>query len=82
MVGALVGLGVRAGGYRLCAGCDFRPNLRSMRGRGRRCCSGCLRGAPSRTTLIGVELTGDWQTGFAVMWAVSIVHKALSSKIG
>ena len=37
-------------------------------------------GAPISTTLIVFELTGDWQTGLAVMVAVSI-SSALSSRI-
>ncbi len=37
-------------------------------------------GAPISTTLIVFELTGDWQTGLAVMVAVSI-SSALSSKL-
>ncbi len=42
--------------------------------------AGAVLGAPISTTLIVFELTGDWQTGIAVMVAVSI-SSAISAKL-
>ncbi len=43
-------------------------------------CAAAVLGAPISTTLIVFELTGDWQTGLAVMTAVSL-STALASRL-
>jgi len=78
MVGALTGLA-----YGLIATAIF-PNvsgsetLYALAGMG--AVAAAVLGAPISTTLIVFELTGDWQTGIAVMAAVS-VSSALASRL-
>lgn len=78
MVGALVGLS-----FGLIATSAFpevsgSATLYALAGMG--AVSAAVLGAPISTTLIVFELTGDWQTGLAVMVSVSL-STALSSKL-
>ncbi len=78
MVGALLGLS-----FGLVATAIFPNNsgsetLYALAGMG--AVAAAVLGAPISTTLIVFELTGDWQTGLAVMVAVSL-STALASKL-
>jgi CIC family chloride channel protein len=78
MVGALVGLafGLVATGF--APDVSGSTSLYALAGMG--AVAAAVLGAPISTTLIVFELTGDWQTGLAVMVAVSM-STALSSKM-
>ncbi|MBB3993655.1 CIC family chloride channel protein [Sulfitobacter undariae] len=78
MVGALVGLtfGLIATG--IFPDVSGSTSLYALAGMG--AVAAAVLGAPISTTLIVFELTGDWQTGLAVMVAVSM-STALSSKM-
>jgi len=78
MVGALTGLafGIIATG--LFPGASGSATLYALAGMG--AVAAAVLGAPISTTLIVFELTGDWQTGLAVMVAVSM-SSAISSKL-
>lgn len=78
MVGALTGLafGIIATG--IFPGASGSPTLYALAGMG--AVAAAVLGAPISTTLIVFELTGDWQTGLAVMVAVSM-SSAISSKL-
>lgn len=78
MVGALTGLAfgiVATGVFPTVSGSQ---TLYALAGMG--AVAAAVLGAPISTTLIVFELTGDWQTGLAVMVAVSM-STALSSRI-
>ncbi|WP_208352626.1 chloride channel protein [Pseudaestuariivita rosea] len=78
MIGALTGLtfGLIATG--LLPDVSGSPTLYALAGMG--AVAAAVLGAPISTTLIVFELTGDWQTGLAVMVAVSL-STALSSRL-
>lgn len=78
MVGALVGLafGLIATGF--FPDVSGSTSLYALAGMG--AVAAAVLGAPISTTLIVFELTGDWQTGLAVMVAVSM-STALASKM-
>jgi len=78
MVGALVGLafGLIATGF--FPDVSGSTSLYALAGMG--AVAAAVLGAPISTTLIVFELTGDWQTGLAVMVAVSM-STALSSNL-
>ncbi len=69
MVGALTGLAFGHVAVGLAPDLSGSPTLYALAGMGA-VAAGVL-GAPISTTLIVFELTGDWQTGLAVMVAVS-----------
>ncbi len=78
MLGALVGLAfglIATGVFPDVSGSE---TLYALAGMG--AVAAAVLGAPISTTLIVFELTGDWQTGLAVMVAVSI-STALASKL-
>ena len=78
MVGALTGLGfgiVATGIFPEVSGAE---TLYALAGMG--AVAAAVLGAPISTTLIVFELTGDWQTGLAVMVAVSL-STALASRL-
>ncbi|WP_299191775.1 chloride channel protein [uncultured Litoreibacter sp.] len=78
MVGALTGLSfglIATGVFPDVSGSE---TLYALAGMG--AVAAAVLGAPISTTLIVFELTGDWQTGLAVMVAVSL-SSALSSKL-
>ncbi|WP_423219747.1 chloride channel protein [Cognatiyoonia koreensis] len=78
MVGALTGLafGIIATG--IFPGASGSATLYALAGMG--AVAAAVLGAPISTTLIVFELTGDWQTGLAVMVAVSL-SSAISSRL-
>lgn len=78
MVGALTGLtfGIVATG--IFPDVSGSPTLYALAGMG--AVAAAVLGAPISTTLIVFELTGDWQTGLAVMVAVSL-STALASRL-
>ncbi len=78
MVGALTGLafGIIATG--IFPDVSGTPTLYALAGMG--AVAAAVLGAPISTTLIVFELTGDWQTGLAVMVAVSL-STALASRL-
>jgi len=78
MVGALTGLafGIIATG--LFPNVSGEGSLYALAGMG--AVAAAVLGAPISTTLIVFELTGDWQTGIAVMVSVSL-SSALASKL-
>ncbi|NSX54171.1 chloride channel protein [Parasulfitobacter algicola] len=78
MIGALTGLtfGLIATG--LFPTVSGSPTIYALAGMG--AVAAAVLGAPISTTLIVFELTGDWQTGLAVMVAVSL-STALSSRL-
>ncbi len=78
MVGALTGLSFGMIATGLFPNVSGSETLYALAGMGA-VAAGVL-GAPISTTLIVFELTGDWQTGLAVMVAVSL-SSALSSKL-
>lgn len=78
MIGALTGLAfgiVATGVFPAVSG---SPTLYALSGMG--AVAAAVLGAPISTTLIVFELTGDWQTGLAVMVAVSL-SSALASRL-
>ena len=78
MIGALTGLGfglIATGVFPEVSG---SASLYALAGMG--AVAAAVLGAPISTTLIVFELTGDWQTGLAVMVAVSM-STALSSRL-
>ncbi len=78
MVGALTGLafgGIATGIFPNVSGAE---TLYALAGMG--AVAAAVLGAPISTTLIVFELTGDWQTGLAVMVAVSL-STALASRL-
>ncbi|MGB5864202.1 MAG: chloride channel protein [Sulfitobacter sp.] len=78
MVGALVGLAFGLIATGIFPDVSGSTSLYALAGMG--AVAAAVLGAPISTTLIVFELTGDWQTGLAVMVAVSM-STALSSNI-
>ncbi len=78
MVGALTGLAFGTIATSIFPTVSGSETLYALAGMG--AVAAAVLGAPISTTLIVFELTGDWQTGLAVMVAVSI-STALSSRI-
>lgn len=78
MVGALVGLGYGIVATSIFPEWSGAVTLYALAGMG--AVAAAVLGAPISTTLIVFELTGDWQTGLAVMVAVSL-STALSSRL-
>ncbi|MEP4197421.1 MAG: chloride channel protein [Aliishimia sp.] len=78
MVGALVGLGFGLVATSVLPDWSGAVTLYALAGMG--AVAAAVLGAPISTTLIVFELTGDWQTGLAVMVAVSM-STALSSRL-
>lgn len=78
MVGALTGLAFGLIATPLFPDVSGSGTLYALAGMG--AVSAAVLGAPISTTLIVFELTGDWQTGLAVMVAVSL-STALSSRL-
>ncbi|MFQ6549570.1 chloride channel protein [Aestuariibius sp. 2305UL40-4] len=78
MVGALTGLAFGIVATGIFPETSGSVTLYALAGMG--AVSAAVLGAPISTTLIVFELTGDWQTGIAVMTSVSL-STALSSKL-
>ncbi|GAA6182217.1 MULTISPECIES: chloride channel protein [unclassified Shimia] len=78
MVGALTGLAFGMVATAIFPDVSGTTTLYALAGLG--AVAAAVLGAPISTTLIVFELTGDWQTGLAVMVAVSI-STALSSRL-
>ncbi|WP_394177469.1 chloride channel protein [Yoonia maritima] len=78
MVGALTGLAFGAIATSIFPTVSGEGTLYALAGMG--AVAAAVLGAPISTTLIVFELTGDWQTGLAVMVAVSL-STALSSRL-
>ncbi len=78
MVGALTGLGFGLVATSLFPEWSGAVTLYALAGMG--AVAAAVLGAPISTTLIVFELTGDWQTGLAVMVAVSM-STALASRL-
>lgn len=78
MIGALTGLGFGLIATSIFPEVSGTVTLYALAGMG--AVAAAVLGAPISTTLIVFELTGDWQTGLAVMVSVSI-STALASKI-
>jgi CIC family chloride channel protein len=78
MVGALFGLAFGLVATAIFPNVSGSDTLYALAGMG--AVAAAVLGAPISTTLIVFELTGDWQTGLAVMVAVSI-STALASKL-
>jgi CIC family chloride channel protein len=78
MLGALTGLGFGLVATGLFPDVSGSVTLYALAGMG--AVAAAVLGAPISTTLIVFELTGDWQTGLAVMVAVSI-STALASRL-
>ncbi|WP_299611988.1 chloride channel protein [uncultured Tateyamaria sp.] len=78
MIGALTGLGFGLVATGLFPDVSGSVTLYALAGMG--AVAAAVLGAPISTTLIVFELTGDWQTGLAVMVAVSM-STALSSRL-
>lgn len=78
MVGALVGLAFGLIATGIFPEVSGSSSLYALAGMG--AVAAAVLGAPISTTLIVFELTGDWQTGLAVMVAVSM-STALASKL-
>lgn len=78
MIGALTGLAFGAIATSIFPTVSGSETLYALAGMG--AVAAAVLGAPISTTLIVFELTGDWQTGLAVMVAVSI-STALSSRL-
>ena len=78
MVGALTGLAYGIIATAIFPNVSGEGTLYALAGMG--AVAAAVLGAPISTTLIVFELTGDWQTGLAVMVAVSL-STALSSRI-
>ncbi|SLN25970.1 H(+)/Cl(-) exchange transporter ClcA [Pseudoruegeria aquimaris] len=78
MVGALTGLAFGIISTGLLPNVSGSETIYALAGMG--AVAAAVLGAPISTTLIVFELTGDWQTGLAVMVAVSL-STALSSRL-
>ena len=78
MVGALAGLAFGAVATSIFPNVSGAETLYALSGMG--AVAAAVLGAPISTTLIVFELTGDWQTGLAVMVAVSM-STALASRL-
>ncbi|REC54791.1 chloride channel protein [Rhodosalinus sediminis] len=78
MLGALTGLAFGLVATGLFPETSGAPTLYALAGMG--AVAAAVLGAPISTTLIVFELTGDWQTGLAVMVAVS-TSTALASRL-
>jgi len=78
MTGALTGLAFGYVATGLAPDLSGSPTLYALAGMG--AVAAAVLGAPVSTTLIVFELTGDWQTGLAVMVAVS-TSTALASRL-
>ena len=78
MIGALTGLAFGLVGTAIFPEVSGSSSLYALAGMG--AVAAAVLGAPISTTLIVFELTGDWQTGLAVMVAVSL-STALSSRL-
>ncbi|WP_299140441.1 chloride channel protein [uncultured Tateyamaria sp.] len=78
MIGALTGLGFGLIATGIFPDVSGSVTLYALAGMG--AVAAAVLGAPISTTLIVFELTGDWQTGLAVMVAVSM-STALSSRL-
>ncbi|WP_424942977.1 chloride channel protein [Aliiroseovarius crassostreae] len=78
MVGALTGLAFGIVATAIFPDVSGSETLYALAGMG--AVAAAVLGAPISTTLIVFELTGDWQTGIAVMGAVSL-STALSSRL-
>lgn len=78
MIGALTGLGFGLIATSVFPDVSGASTLYALAGMG--AVAAAVLGAPISTTLIVFELTGDWQTGLAVMVAVSL-STALSSRL-
>lgn len=78
MVGALTGLAFGLIATGLAPAVSGSATLYALAGMG--AVAAAVLGAPISTTLIVFEMTGDWQTGLAVMVAVSL-STALSSRL-
>ncbi|MCV2881345.1 chloride channel protein [Actibacterium sp. XHP0104] len=78
MMGALTGLAFGLVATSIFDGVSGDETLYALAGMG--AVAAAVLGAPISTTLIVFELTGDWQTGLAVMVAVSM-SSALSSRL-
>ncbi len=78
MIGALTGLAFGIFATSIFPDQSGSPTLYSLAGMGAVAAS--VLGAPISTTLIVFELTGDWQTGLAVMVTVSLAT-ALTSRL-
>ncbi|QDC11562.1 chloride channel protein [Oceanicola sp. D3] len=78
MVGALTGLAFGVVATGVFPEVSGTPTLYALAGMG--ALAAAVLGAPISTTLIVFELTGDWQTGLAVMVAVSL-STAISSRL-
>ena len=78
MVGALLGLAFGLIATAIFPDVSGSETLYALAGMG--AVAAAVLGAPISTTLIVFELTGDWQTGLAVMVAVSL-STALASKL-
>ncbi|KQB98475.1 voltage-gated chloride channel [Loktanella sp. 1ANDIMAR09] len=78
MVGALTGLAFGIIATAIFPNVSGSGTLYALAGMG--AVAAAVLGAPISTTLIVFELTGDWQTGLAVMVAVSL-SSALSSRL-
>ena len=78
MVGAMTGLGFGIIATSVFPEVSGSTSIYALAGMG--AVSAAVLGAPISTTLIVFELTGDWQTGLAVMVAVSM-STALASRI-
>ena len=78
MVGALTGLAFGLVATAVFPDVSGAPSLYALAGMG--AVAAAVLGAPISTTLIVFELTGDWQTGLAVMVSVSL-STALASRL-
>ena len=78
MIGALLGLAFGLTATSIFPDVSGSETLYALAGMG--AVAAAVLGAPISTTLIVFELTGDWQTGLAVMVAVSL-STALTSKL-
>ena len=78
MVGALLGLAFGLIATAIFPSVSGAASLYALAGMG--AVAAAVLGAPISTTLIVFELTGDWQTGLAVMVAVSL-STAVASKL-
>ena len=78
MIGALTGLGFGIIATAIFPNVSGSETLYALAGMG--AVAAAVLGAPISTTLIVFELTGDWQTGLAVMVAVSM-STALASRL-
>lgn len=78
MIGALTGLAFGVIATAIFPDVSGSETLYALAGMG--AVAAAVLGAPISTTLIVFELTGDWQTGIAVMSAVSL-SSALSSRL-